>query len=94
VSIELDIKITSPLTPDDKDLLSGVAVMVLAIANHELAKQAFPDTFPDEDDEDGTSVPEVGPPPCGAASEDGMAVCMGGAGHRGRHRFRATGPVN
>jgi len=94
VSIELDIKIISPLTPDDKDLLSGVAIMVLAIANHELAKQAFPDTFPDEDDEDGTSVPEVGPPPCGAASEDGMAVCMGGAGHRGRHRFRAAGRVN
>ena len=30
MSIELDIKITSPLTPDDRDLLSGVAVMVLA----------------------------------------------------------------
>ena len=35
MGIELDIKITTPLTADDKDLLSGVAVMVLAMADRE-----------------------------------------------------------
>ena len=57
MSIELDIKIISPLTPDDRDLLSGIAVMTLAIANRELAKQGFPDTFPD--DEDAPPRPEI-----------------------------------
>ena len=41
---------TSPLGPDDKDLLTGVSIMTLAIANHELAKQKFPDVFPDEEE--------------------------------------------
>ena len=50
--IKLSIEIVSPLTPDDRDLLSGVAVMTLAIANHEMAKAAFPEVFADEDEED------------------------------------------
>ena len=48
--IKLNIEIVSPMTPDDRDLLSGIAVMTLAIANRELAKQGFPDTFPDDED--------------------------------------------
>ena len=48
--IKLSIEIVSPLDPDDRDLLSGVAVMTLAIANRELAKQGFPDTFPDDEE--------------------------------------------
>ena len=47
--IKLSIDITSPLTPEDHDMLTGVAIMTLAIANHEMAKQAFPGTFPDEE---------------------------------------------
>ena len=55
--IKLNIEIVSPMTPDDRDLLSGIAVMTLAIANRELAKQGFPDTFPD--DEDAPPPPEI-----------------------------------
>jgi hypothetical protein len=55
--IKLSIEIVSPLTPDDQDLLSGIAVMTLAIANRELAKQGFPNTFPD--DEDAPPPPEI-----------------------------------
>ena len=45
MGIRLSIEITSPLTPDDRDLLSGIAVMTLAIANREMAENRFPDTF-------------------------------------------------
>ena len=48
--IKLNIEVVSPMTPDDHDLLSGIAVMTLAIANRELAKQGFPETFPDDED--------------------------------------------
>jgi hypothetical protein len=89
MSIELDIKITSPLTADDKDLLSGVAVMVLAVADRELARQRFPETFlPDE----GTTQQA---PPCGAGNpESASEVCVDVVGHCGRHRFRARGLPN
>jgi hypothetical protein len=42
MGISLKIEINSPLTPEDRDLLSGVAVVTLAIADHELAQQRFP----------------------------------------------------
>ena len=48
--IRLTIEIASPLDPDDRDLLSGVAVMTLAIANHEMAKTRFPETFTDDEE--------------------------------------------
>jgi hypothetical protein len=59
--IKLGIEILSPLTPDDHELLSGIAVMTLAIANHELAKARFPEAFGDEPDaaDDATPREEV-----------------------------------
>jgi hypothetical protein len=54
MAVKLSIEITSPLEPEDRDMLSGVAIMTLAIANHEMAKHRFPEMFTDEDeDEDG-----------------------------------------
>ena len=50
MGIKLNIEITSPMTVDDHELLSGIAVMTLAIANHELAKEKFPEAFSDEED--------------------------------------------
>ena len=60
MSIKLSIEITSPLGDDDRDLLSGIAVMTLAIANHEMAKNAFPETFGDETRAEATK-PDPGP---------------------------------
>jgi hypothetical protein len=94
VSIKLSIEITSPLEDDDRDLLSGIAVMTLAIANHEMAKSAFPDAFKD-DDEPGETKPT--PLPCAFLDPgDPTRICIGEAGHRGRHRFRtmATGDAD
>jgi len=38
MGIRLSFEITSPLGPDDKELLMGSSIMTLASANHELAK--------------------------------------------------------
>ncbi len=89
MGIKLSIEITSPLGPDDKDLLTGVSIMTLAIANHELAKEHFPGVFPD--DEELAPAPEQGPEPlpCGATNERDES-CISEVGHRGRHRFRTV----
>ena len=89
MSVKLSIEITSPLDPDDRDLLSGVAIMTLAIANHELAKEHFPETFPD-DEVSADSAPAA--TPCAFLDPDGgTRICIADAGHRGRHRFRTIG---
>jgi hypothetical protein len=84
--LKLNVEITSPMTPDDHELLSGVSVMLLAIANHELAKAKFPEAFGDDE-----PVEEpVAPAPCGM-KDDAGGVCVGKVAHRGRHRFRSVG---
>jgi len=86
MSIKLSIEITSPLGDDDRDLLSGIAVMTLAIANHEMAKNAFPDAFGEDDAAEATRPT---PAPCAFLdARDPTRICIGDAGHRGRHRFR------
>jgi hypothetical protein len=81
--IKLQIEISSPLDADDHELLSGIAVMTLAVANHELAKAKFPEAFGDDE----PSEEPVAPAPCGM-EDDAGGVCVGNVGHRGRHRFR------
>jgi len=93
MGIRLSIEITSPLGDDDRDLLSGIAVMTLAIANHEMAKNAFPETFGDEP---GAEATRPIPVPCALLdARDATRICIAEAGHRGRHRFRtmAAGDV-
>jgi hypothetical protein len=81
--IELHVNITSPLTADDHELLSGCAVMILAIANHALAADKFPEAFADEEPVEGP----VAPAPCGM-KDDAGSICVREDGHRGRHTFR------
>jgi hypothetical protein len=86
MSVKLSIEITSPLGDDDRDLLSGIAIMTLAIANHEMAKSRFPETFRDDDEAEATSPT---PGPCAFLDPaGGTRICIADAGHRGRHRFR------
>ena len=85
--VQLNIEVTSPLEPEDKDLLTGVAIMTLAIANHEMAKERFPETFPDDDEaaEDAGHEPTL----CALLdSLDANRICIGDLDHRGPHRFR------
>jgi hypothetical protein len=84
--VELTIRVISPLAPEDKDLLTGVAIMTLAIANHELAKERFPETF--TDDAETAVGTEREPTPCARIDRtDPARICIGDAGHRGRHRY-------
>ena len=76
--IELTIRITSPLSADDQDLLAGVSVMTLAIANRELTGVQQQEEAEEE------------PQPCGDI--DGAfpqtRACVSPVGHRGRHKYR------
>ena len=69
MGVRLSTEIISPLEPDDRDLLTGLSTLTLAIANHELAMDHFPGVFPD--DEELTPSPGDGPEPlpCGATNE-------------------------
>lgn len=94
----LSISIQSPLTPEDHDLLTGVAVMTLAIANHELANEKFPDTFDHAEPTQTEEAPKAPKAkkqpksnlgsPCGMVEESTQFSCVSPVGHRGRHRFR------
>jgi hypothetical protein len=88
MGIRLNIEITSPMDADVHELLSGIAVMTLAIANHELAVAKFPEAFGDED---GLQAGEP-PASCGAVNPaDAGAACVAEVAHKGRHTFRPVG---
>ena len=82
MGIKLQIEVTSPLTTEDHELLSGVSVLLLSVANHTLAAERFPEAFGEDE--------PVAPAPCGMKDAAG-GVCVGNVGHRGRHRFRPAG---
>jgi hypothetical protein len=84
MAIRLQIEVTSPLTTEDHELLSGVSVLLLSVANHTLAAERFPEAF--GDDEPGEPV---APAPCGMPDGEGR-FCVGKVAHVGRHRFRAV----
>jgi hypothetical protein len=90
MAIKLNIEITSPMDARDHELLSGIAVMTLAIANHELAEKRFPEAFTENDQDAGKAE---SPASCGAVNPaDAGAICVADAAHRGRHTFRKVGP--
>jgi hypothetical protein len=84
MGIKLDISVETPLSDDDRDILAGISVMVLAIANRQnLVDQ--PHMQDEEEDE-----PE--PLPCGSHSKDDPSLfCVSEVGHLGRHKYR---PIN
>ena len=91
MGIKLDISVETPLSDDDRDILAGISVMVLAIANRQnLAEQAQQAL----DLEDATEGME--PAPCGSQNpDDPDRYCIREAGHSGRHKCRhINGLVN
>ena len=86
MGIKLDISVETPLSDDDRDILAGISVMVLAIANRQnLAEQAQA-ALDYEDEHEG-----VEPLRCTTVTPDGSRSCVREVGHAGRHKFR---PVN
>ena len=100
MTIKLSIEIESPLTPDDHDLLTGISVLTLAIANRPMAENRFPETFPPDDEEESQPEDDAASPPriCGdqeytvrrgsQVAETTGGICVSPVGHRGRHRYR------
>jgi hypothetical protein len=72
------------LSADGRDILAGISVMVLAIAN----RQNLAEQEQQAQDED-----ELGEPmPCSSRSKDDPALsCIKEVGHSGRHKYR---PIN
>ena len=81
MGIKLDVSVETPLSDDDRDILAGLSVMILAIANHQnLADQAEQLA---QDEEEGE------PLPCGATDpRDTRRFCQREVGHTGRHTYR------
>ena len=52
MGVELTVRIASPLDTDDREILAGMAVMLVAIANHGLAEE--PTSAPDTEAEPST----------------------------------------
>lgn len=46
MSVHLNITIDTPLDEDDRGVLAGLGIMVLALGNHDLAEDRFPEVFP------------------------------------------------
>ena len=91
MGIKLNIEIVSPLEPDDRDMLTGLSIMVMAIANHELAKEHFPGTFPSPDEiaeQQRQDAAEALPCMASGGGQDAGKSCVSEVGHKGRHRFR------
>ena len=79
MGIKLDISIETPLSDDDRDILAGISVMVLAIANRQnLVDQA--EQLAQEEEEQIS---------CGAVAPDASGSCVREPGHSGRHKYRS-----
>jgi hypothetical protein len=85
MGIKLNIEVETPLSDDDRDILAGISVMVLAIANRQnLMDQAHVQ----EMDEDRLGEPM----PCGSQSKDDPSLyCVKEVAHVGRHKYRPLG---
>ena len=91
MGIRLSIEIVSPLEPDDRDMLTGLSIMVMAIANHELAKEHVPGVFPSpEEIAEQQRQDAAAAMPC-MAERDGRH-CIEEVGHAGRHTYRRILP--
>ena len=82
MGIKLDISVETPLSDDDRDILAGISVMVLAIAN----RQNLADQQEQEEPEDAE------PLSCGAVAPGASGSCVREPGHSGRHKYRPPTP--
>jgi hypothetical protein len=90
MGIKLSFEIISPLGPDDREMLTGLSIMVMAIANHELAKEHFPGTFPSPEEMAEEARRQAAEPMLCMAQGKGLDAgksCVSEFGHKGRHRF-------
>jgi hypothetical protein len=83
MGIKLSLDVETPLTDDDRDILAGISVMMLAVANRQnLAEQQMEMEVEEEEEED-----EGEPMPCGTFNAKREA-CGRELAHPGRHKYR------
>ena len=81
MGIKPDVSVATPLSDDDRDILAGISVMVLAIANRQNLADQDIDLPRDEDD--------LQQPYCGSLAPDASGSCIRETGHPGRHEYRS-----
>ena len=82
MSVELSVRICTPLDAEDNELLAGLAMMTMAIANSTAAKALAGDGEA-QSGLDGA---------CGQQDPKRTTFfCTGESGHRGRHTYRDFG---
>lgn len=59
MGIKLDVSVETPLSDDDRDILAGISVMVLAIANRQNLAEQAQQALDLEDATEGMSHPSV-----------------------------------
>jgi hypothetical protein len=100
MSVKLSVEIEGPISREDREVLQGAAMVILALATNEA--NAHPDEeseeVPVEKDPDpfgaiafvmhaADKLPEQ-PEPCGKVEQGSDRICVGYVGHRGRHLYR------
>jgi hypothetical protein len=98
MGIELNVRISTPLTDEDNELLSGIAMMTMSVANGQAARFIIENLQEKADAQEQLVRQKVEEQAlCFVKGKDGT-VCVGTVGHGGRHRFRpfaeAIGQVN
>ena len=86
MGIKLNIEVETPLSDDDRDILAGISVMVLAIANRQnLLDQPHMQEQKEED-----ILEDAVPPVCGHANStsEPTTYCHKEPDHSGRHKHR------
>ena len=86
MGIKLNLDVETPLTDDDRDILAGISVMMLAVANRQNLAQQHLEQQDEEHEEDDEELGE--PMPCGSLNAKGES-CVKEVGHVGRHKHRA-----
>ena len=84
MGIKLDISVETPLSDDDRDILAGLCVMVLAIANRQNLVDQAEASAQEEEDELAQRI-------CGTVAPDASGSCVRERGHSGRHTYRTLG---
>ena len=98
MGVELDVRIRTPLTDEDNELLSGIAMMTMSVANQQAASFIIENLQEKADEQEQVIRQKVEEEALCFAKGEGRTVCVSRVGHGGRHRFRpfaeAVGQVN
>ena len=98
MGVELSVRISTPLTDEDSELLSGIAMMMMSVANQQAARFIVENLQEKADAQEQVIRAKVEEEALCFARGEARTVCVGTVGHGGRHRFRpfaeAIGSLN